>query len=527
VLRVVDPDSSIVLITESGAARNADALIPELEALTRKIRARLGERRASLQKDPEAIQCITSSFEAYRELKLARNGTGGLGSLAHARRALELDPEFAWAWVTIAIWYSNHQMPDSSLSAYERAWALSRRLLPQQRPRVEARLARARGDYGSAARVLRAGLADRPDDGPLLAFAGLLFSEMDDFEAAVEIHRSLIANSLFPGKAPATFNIVYNLLCLGRFEEARRYAQMIEDPPTRDYLLANTAVAIHDWRTADSLFRKSANYPNQDEGDRVGTLSACVAVRMARGAFAEGVAELRRLERSGNDAESGNYALVGRLARTACLFAGEVPAGVEPKARSTDPIERGIWMTLAGKFDEAEQLLASAEGSSGKDTGVKGHERSLLRALLALHARRWDDALSEAAPFVKQPTDPQGDNEGFAIWRFVAATAFEQSGRADSAVVHLDRALNDFGANFDYCEFNAVAYPFLRQRLAVLNARLGRLPEARRHYAALVAECTLADATMKRRIDEARLAIAAADAGKTVSGGPASAAPTR
>jgi hypothetical protein len=87
--------------------------------------------------------------------------------------------------------------------------------------------------------------------------------------------------------------------------------------------------------------------------------------------------------------------------------------------------------------------------------------------------------------------------------RWTLADAFERTGQPDSAAANLERDLA-----MPYIEPQWA--PAIRYRLVLLYARMGRVPEAERHLAALEHAWDRPDPEVRRMLDEARAALASA-----------------
>jgi hypothetical protein len=83
-------------------------------------------------------------------------------------------------------------------------------------------------------------------------------------------------------------------------------------------------------------------------------------------------------------------------------------------------------------------------------------------------------------------------------------------GRADSAAVYCSLVLRQYGD--DYLAARTIARPFALRRLVMLEARLGRLDEARKHLDALAAMVTRPDAEFRPLLAQAGQALATAEA---------------
>ena len=93
------------------------------------------------------------------------------------------------------------------------------------------------------------------------------------------------------------------------------------------------------------------------------------------------------------------------------------------------------------------------------------------------------------------------------VWvRWTLAEAFEQAGHPDSAAVYLERILSDDWST------QPVGWesPYVHRRLALLDARMGRIQDAERHLATVVRAWDRPAPAIRRQLDDARAAVSTA-----------------
>src|SRR5262249_362667 len=154
VVRLVDADSGRVILTESAAARNADALVPSLGNLAKKLRAGLGENRAAIRATRDMDLAMTPSFEPYHlslpPWRLAGRRAANRQSLDLFRAAIALDPDFAAAWWGMSDMYGGLYFPDSAWLCLEEALKRPQRLTVLDRQEFQAVRASLLGDREAA-----------------------------------------------------------------------------------------------------------------------------------------------------------------------------------------------------------------------------------------------------------------------------------------------------------------------------------------------------------------------------------------
>ena len=89
--------------------------------------------------------------------------------------------------------------------------------------------------------------------------------------------------------------------------------------------------------------------------------------------------------------------------------------------------------------------------------------------------------------------------------RWFLADAFEQLDRPDSAAAYLERIWDQ-----PFRPPTGPDKPWAHRRLALLYARLGRIPDAERHLAAAEKALGRPDPAVRKMLEEARVAVAGA-----------------
>ena len=111
-LKAVNCSTGDVLAEVQEQAAGKEAVLKTLDAAATQLRGKLGESLKSVQKyaHPIAEEATTSSLEALQAYSLGVNtrfSKGDTAALPYFQRAVELDPNFAMAYLSMAISYGN------------------------------------------------------------------------------------------------------------------------------------------------------------------------------------------------------------------------------------------------------------------------------------------------------------------------------------------------------------------------------------------------------------------------------------
>jgi putative peptide modification system cyclase len=144
---VIDPHTGVTVYSDSTRADSARQILPATDKLLGKLRSRLGESLASIQKTSMPLaQITTKSMDALRAYGKAEEAFGAgkfQNSLLLLQEALRMDPSFALAWARLGTIQLDLQ--DDAQAAYQslqNALKQRSRLSTREQLAVEATLAR-------------------------------------------------------------------------------------------------------------------------------------------------------------------------------------------------------------------------------------------------------------------------------------------------------------------------------------------------------------------------------------------------
>ena len=136
------------------AASNRDQVLAAISLAATRLRARLGEPRASVEKwDRPLEQSATASLAAMQAYSFGverRSQGSELAAVAFFTRATELDPDFVSAWLALYFSYSNLAAESQATEAIQKAFALRNRANEFERLQIQALHDRSAGDWNQA-----------------------------------------------------------------------------------------------------------------------------------------------------------------------------------------------------------------------------------------------------------------------------------------------------------------------------------------------------------------------------------------
>jgi len=141
-LEAVNAQTGEQIATEQAEAASKEQVLKALSETASKLRETLGESLSSIKKyDAPLEEATTSSLEALKfySLGLEQSISGKwLQAIPFFKRAIELDPNFALAYIGLAIQYGNSNQPGLAAENAAKAFALKDRVSEYEKLRISS-----------------------------------------------------------------------------------------------------------------------------------------------------------------------------------------------------------------------------------------------------------------------------------------------------------------------------------------------------------------------------------------------------
>jgi serine/threonine protein kinase/tetratricopeptide (TPR) repeat protein len=231
-LRAFDCESGEAVAQEQGTAIGKEAVLKTLDAVATKIREKLGESLASVEKfDTPLEQITTPSLEALKMCSVAfrtMNTKSQAEAIPFFQRALELDPNFAAAYVGLGATYSN--MGESGLATQyiRKAYELPHdRLSPRERFYITAHYYdTVTGEFDKAGQTYKLWAQDYPRDYGAHVNLGVVYSILGENDKALA--EELETTRVNPDLGIAWSNLIQTYAYLNRLNDAKKaYEQAV------------------------------------------------------------------------------------------------------------------------------------------------------------------------------------------------------------------------------------------------------------------------------------------------------------
>ncbi|HET8921787.1 MAG TPA: protein kinase [Candidatus Acidoferrum sp.] len=132
ILGAVNAQSGDTLMSEQSEAESKEQVLKSLDKAASSLRQKLGESLSSVQQFATPLeQATTSSLDALKEFSLGQSEhlklQHDVAAIPHLKHATELDPNFALAYATLGVVYSNTSQDKLAVESIKKAFSLKDR----------------------------------------------------------------------------------------------------------------------------------------------------------------------------------------------------------------------------------------------------------------------------------------------------------------------------------------------------------------------------------------------------------------
>jgi len=224
-LNAVNCQSGDSLAQQQAEASSKEQVLAALGSAASKLRGTLGESLASLQKfDVPIEQVTTASLDALKAFALGNaefERGREMAALPFYRRAVELDPNFAWVYARMGTIYGNAGESEPAKEYTRKAYELKDRVSEREKLYItEHYYQSVTGELDKEIETLELYERTYPSDSVPGNNLGVGYEQIGEFEKAAEAARqSRLAD---PNSASSHETLAYAYAALGRPDEARQ-----------------------------------------------------------------------------------------------------------------------------------------------------------------------------------------------------------------------------------------------------------------------------------------------------------------
>ena len=227
-LSAVNCETGDSLGSEQIEAPSREKVLHSINEAATRIREKLGESLASIQKYDKPVEnATTSSLDALQAYSLGirtRFQKGDEASIPFFKHAIELDPNFAMAYARLAVAYSNQGETGLASQNAEKAYALRDRVSERERFYIDSHYHdNVTHDLIKAAQVYELWQESYPRDIVPYTNLGIIYKQLGQPEKG--LNEALIRSQLDPDGSTSYGNLAYFYRYLNRFDEAKEVLQ--------------------------------------------------------------------------------------------------------------------------------------------------------------------------------------------------------------------------------------------------------------------------------------------------------------
>ena len=212
-----------ILAKEQESAAHKQEVLQALGRAAGKLRATLGESLASVQKFDVPVEATTPSLEALKAYSMGiitGRTKGDAEAIPFMKRAIELDPNFAMAYVGLAVQYSNLGRASLAAENARKAYDLRDRVSERERYRISAFYFQyVTGEVEKATEAYELWSKSYPSDMVPHANLGVIYSALGQYDKAItETEQQQKLEQTLSGYG----NLANSYINVNRLQEARK-----------------------------------------------------------------------------------------------------------------------------------------------------------------------------------------------------------------------------------------------------------------------------------------------------------------
>jgi eukaryotic-like serine/threonine-protein kinase len=456
VLKAVNCSTGDSLASVEAEASDKNHVLDALGKVATSMREKLGESLTTIQKfDKPLAEATTSSLEAlkaYSEGVRARTTTSDAAAIPYFKRAVELDPNFATAYVLLGISYSNLGENGLSNDYIAKAYELRDRVSEREKFQISTDYYQfCTGNLEKAKQVYAQWMQAYPHDERPPLDLGVAEASYGDYGSA--LNHTLQSLRLAPESAIAYGNAVGFYISLNRLDEAKTaYQNAVAKFPDLPVLHAN-AYWLAFLQGDNAEMDRQASWANGKQGgedflDAIQSDTAVYHGRLAKGReFSKRAVEFDKRSDQKETAAVWQMAaaLHEALLGNPSQARDEASAALSLATNHDTQILAAVVDGMSGEPDQAEKLAADLEKRFPEDTLVNFYWMPIANAEAAIDRKNGAKAiefLKPTAPYDYGTNTPSISVGGELLSIYVRGQAYLQMGRGPEAAAEFQKIVD-------------------------------------------------------------------------------------
>ncbi len=470
-LKAVDCQSGDALAQEQVTAAAKEKVLNALGEAASKLRAELGESLATVQKfDVPLAQATTSSLEALKAWSLGRKAYGEKSSAAalpYLERAIQLDPNFAYAYLEVGSVYVSRGEMGRASEYFAKAFQLSEHVSEPEKLNIAAHYYHyVTGELDKAAQVYEERIENYPRDTTAYGSLSIVYADLGQYDKAAEMARQYLP--LTPDRVFAYDQLAACDLALQRFNEATQIIQQAQARKLDVFEFHNNLYALAFLRGDYSAMTEQQQWYAGRPEENMG-----LSLASDTEAYAGHLEKARELTKRSVDAairadskEDGAIWLENSAVREAAFgnAAGAKQAAAEalklvPTSQGVED-EAALAFAIAGDMTPAESLAQDLNKHFPLDTQEQSLWLPAIRGQLALNRRNPSEALNDlqaAAPPIEFGSIQFVTNVSCLYPTYIRGEAYLAAGQGTQAATEFQKILDHSGIVWN-CWTGALAH---------------------------------------------------------------------
>ena len=460
------------LAEQQETAASKEKVLDTLGEATSKLRGELGESLASVQKlDAPLEQATTASLEALQAYSLGEKAyreKNAAAALPYHQRAIQLDPRFALGHGAVGMDYISLGEQERAREYFTKAFELQERASERERWKITASYySYVTGELEKGEQAYQEWVASYPRDYRAHLDLGSAYLFQGQYEKAAAAYRESFL--LVPDNRALYENLVYALLALQRFDEARQFIREAQARNLDDYTLHlqlySLAFFANDFRTTAAEQQWFAGQPDLASSNGL-------SLEADTEAYAGHAAKARELTKRSIDSairadikETGAVSQAIAAQREAASGnAGEAKQQASgslklvPNNQAVE-VEAALAFAMTGDIVRAESLAQDLNKRFPLNTQMQSLWLPAIRAQLALNRKNPAQAISDlqAAAPIEFGLIPFLNNVSCLYHTYIRGEAYLAAGEGKESAAEFQKIIDHNGIVWN-CWTGALAH---------------------------------------------------------------------
>jgi tetratricopeptide (TPR) repeat protein len=430
---------------EQAQAGSKEKILDALGEASTKLRSKLGESLASIQKfDTPLQEATTSSLEALKldnEASIRNNNGDFLGSIDVTKRAIELDPNFAMAYRGLGVEYGNLGQNELALQYMRKAFELKDRASERERFAITSDYYSYIGQIEKAVESYQLYEQAYPRDNRPKINLALVYLQFGQYDKSVA--EALAARDLNPNQYNAYAVAAFAYAAMNRLDEAKAMELSALQHKLGSVTIHEQLAFIAFSQGDQSTFAKERALAEANPEGQYDFLQFDATLAASRGQMRHASELFKQVEDKARNLELTD-AVTGSVANEALANAmlqnrkAAIKGADDVLKKSQTPttlLSVADVYARSGEEAKAEKLLAQAAQQRPEDELIQSVEVPNVQAIIAMNhhdPQKALDLMKKAEPYDRNTTESL----------YTRAAALLMAGRGPEAVQEFQRILS-------------------------------------------------------------------------------------